>query len=207
MEHASLHGFTFPERSEGGGMNKLSKGYAVTKVPIVNKLLPLYVRLSHFPCRLLYVLNEFYINKGQLYGNEIAFFQKKIACSRIINTARPTAGRTEAIKRFASHRSSIPFPHSPLHFMVVVAPLVWLCQIHVFPLPPKSCRKRSRNGRSASPATLICPATRLCVSRGSAFHGKFPETSQEPSLRKMPDRTPYITVDKERIYFSGDLSE
>lgn len=61
----------------GGGMNKLSKGYAVTKVPIVNKLLPLYVRLSHFPCRLLYVLNEFYINKGQLYGNEIAFFQKK----------------------------------------------------------------------------------------------------------------------------------
>lgn len=119
MEHASLHGFTFPERSEerGGGMNKLSKDYAVTKVPIVNKLLPLYVRLSHFPCRLLYVLNEFYINKGQLYGNEIAFFQKKkIACSRIINTARPTAGRTEAIKRFASHRSSIPFAHSPLHF-------------------------------------------------------------------------------------------
>ena len=100
-------------------------------------------------------------------GNEIAFFQKKkkIACSRIINTARPTAGRTKAVKRFASHRSSIPFPHSPLHFRVVVAPLVWLCQIHVFPLPPKSCRKRSRNGRSASPATLICPAKRLCVSR------------------------------------------
>lgn len=115
-------------------------------------------------------------------GNELAFFQRKIACSRIINTARPTAGRTEAIKRFASHRSSIPFPRSPLHFRVVVAPLVWLCQIHVFPLPPKSCRKRSRNGRSASPATLICPAKRLCVSRGSAFHGKFPETSQEPSL-------------------------
>ena len=86
-------------------------------------------------------------------------------------------------ERFASHRSSIPFPHySPLHFRVVVAPLVWLCQIHVFPLPPKSCRKRSRNGRSASPSTLICPVKRLCVSRGTAFHGKFPETSQEPSL-------------------------
>ena len=80
-------------------------------------------------------------------------------------------------ERFASHRSSIPFPHSPLHFRVVIAPLVWLCQIHVFPLPPKSCRKRSRNGRSASPSTLICPVKRLCVSRGSAFHGKFPETS------------------------------
>ena len=85
-------------------------------------------------------------------------------------------------ERFASHRSSIPFPHSPLHFRVVIAPLVWLCQIHVFPLPPKSCRKRSRNGWSASPSTLICPVKRLCVSRGSAFHGKFPETSQEPSL-------------------------
>ena len=60
----------------------MSKGYAVTKVPIVNKLLPLYVRLSHFPYRLLYVLNEFYINKGQLYGNEIAFFQRKIARSQ-----------------------------------------------------------------------------------------------------------------------------
>ena len=130
-------------------------------------------------------------------GNEIAFVQKKIACSRIINTARTTARRTKAVKRFASHRSSIPFPHSPLHFRV--APLVWLCQIHVFPLPPKSCRKRSRNGRSASPATLICPAKRLCVSRGSAFHGKFPETSQEPSLRKMPDRAPYTTVDKEHL--------
>ena len=34
MEHASLHGFTLPERSVcgGGGMNNLSKGYAVTKV-------------------------------------------------------------------------------------------------------------------------------------------------------------------------------
>ena len=124
---------------------------------------------------------------------------QKSRAPRIIKTARPTAGRTEAIKRFASHRSSIPFAHSPLHFRVVVAPLVWLCQIHVFPLPPKSCRKRSRNGRSASPATLICPAKRLCVSRGSAFHGKFPETSQEPSLRKMPDRAPYTTVDKERL--------
>ena len=49
-------------------------------------------------------------------------------------------------ERFASHRSSIPFPHSPLHFRVVVAPLVWLCQIHVFPLPPEfaSCKFQNR---------------------------------------------------------------
>ena len=59
----------------GGGIT-CQKATRSQKFPIVNKLLPLYVRLSRFPCRLLYVLNEFYTNKGQLYGNEIAFFQK-----------------------------------------------------------------------------------------------------------------------------------
>ena len=144
-------------------------------------------------------------------GNEIAFFQKKKK-NRVFpdykhSAAYGRANRGDQEVRFTPFIHPIrtfsppffPFPHSPLHFRVVVAPLVWLCQIHVFPLPPKSCRKRSRNGRSASPATLICPAKRLCVSRGSAFHGKFPETSQEPSLRKMPDRAPYTTVDKERL--------
>ena len=53
------------------------------KSPIFNKLLPPCFRLYSLFCRLLYVLNEIYINKGQLYGSEIAFFLSTIKPVRV----------------------------------------------------------------------------------------------------------------------------
>ena len=45
------------------------------KSTIVNKLLPLDLCLYCLLCRLLYVLNEFWVNKRQFYGDTIVFFK------------------------------------------------------------------------------------------------------------------------------------